>query len=45
MNVKIDGMATIRRVNGRDEHVTDETIELEKGDAIVSDGPVAIEIE
>lgn len=43
--VHIDGMATIRRANGSDENIKDETVELEAGDAIESDGPVAIEIE
>lgn len=43
--VNIDGMATIRRANGSDENVKDETVVLEKSDRIESDGPVAIEFD
>ncbi len=44
ITIKINGMATIRRANGSDENVKNETVEIEKEDRVESDGPVAIKV-
>lgn len=46
MKLKIDGRATVKDESALTGGTTivDETVEVEQGDVIVSDGPVSVEI-